>query len=650
MTSDHHPRHRRWLQGLLAVLAAAAIALLQIPATAGASTPGTPAAGGGADSAPAVAAGDTVSPPAGGFDQQVLFKAANEQGYACFRIPAVVRTVKGTLLAFAEGRKLNCGDATDIDVVLKRSYDGGKTWTPLQVVNPGDGATHGNPEPIVDRTTGRIYLATTYNAATSDGSSCATPCDRTPHMQYSDDDGVTWSQPRDLTSAIRAPAWNSWYATGPNHGIQLTSGAHKGRLVFGINAESYAGGRVTDNYAALVYSDDHGASWHIGATDRFPISAADGTFRQKPSELAMTQLPDGALYVAGREQDGTDLGARDFAISDDGGTTFASSFKDIPDLYAPGVEGSLLRLPDRLVLASPADPDRRRTMEIRSSFDDGKTWESVDQGRIVTTDWSGYSDMVDASPGVTGLLYEGGAVDARDEIRFARFTEDWLGGKPGPYRHTADRTPGAPPADVIGGAAATPGRFGDALSFDGKDSAVRLPYSANLPLGTEDFTVSLWVRYSAASGLQPLISMGGVGTDQPQVTLVADPAGGKITGSITTRNGAAPVATASVSSDQAYNDGTWHFVSLRRSDGTLALTVDGQETAGADVPGTVSQTSPFGVHIGQTVDSRTFLTGSLDEVRVYDRALSNAELELVRTVDLPALRGSVLQLPMDSVS
>jgi len=114
----------------------------------------------------------------------------------------VVRTTEGTLLAFAEGRVLNCGDAADIDIVVKRSTDGGRTWGPLQVVNDGGGDTHGNPAPIVDRETGRILLAETYNTGRRDSASCTVPCDRTPHLQYSDDDGLTWSRPRDLSGEI----------------------------------------------------------------------------------------------------------------------------------------------------------------------------------------------------------------------------------------------------------------------------------------------------------------------------------------------------------------------------------------------------------------------------------------------------------------
>lgn len=114
------------------------------------------------------------------FEQQVLFKASQEPGYACFRIPAIVKSKDGTLLAFAEGRVLNCGDAADIDIVLKRSTDGGRTWGPLQVVNDGAGNTHGNPAPMVDRETGRILLAETYNTGRTDSGSCTVPCDRTP--------------------------------------------------------------------------------------------------------------------------------------------------------------------------------------------------------------------------------------------------------------------------------------------------------------------------------------------------------------------------------------------------------------------------------------------------------------------------------------
>ncbi|MFF1692500.1 exo-alpha-sialidase [Streptomyces sp. NPDC058257] len=586
-----------------------------------------------------------------GFEQQVLFKASQDPGYACYRIPAVVKTVKGTLLAFAEGRTNDCSDAGDIDIVVKRSQDGGRTWSPLQVVNEGAGDTHGNPAPIVDRRTGRILLAQTYNTGRTDGQNCAIPCDRTPHLQYSDDDGRSWSAPRDLSDQILPKDWNSWYATGPVHGLQLTRGRHAGRLVFTVNTETWAGSRVTANHAGLIVSDDGGDNWRIGATDSYPIPA-DGTFRQKPSEMTITERPDGALYVSGREQDGTDLGHRTHTVSRDGGESFVAPFKAIPDLYTPQVQGSTLQFGKRMLLACPGDPDRRRTMQIRSSYDGGRTWDSVDRGTTVTTDWSGYSDMVRADGEHVGLMYEGGAVDARDEIRFARFTEDWLQPRRGPDPTTTDRAPRAKPAAVLGGASTTEGRFGKAISFDGTNDAVRLPYRDRLPLGTKDFTASLWFRYSATSGEQPLLWMGGIGTNQPQVWLRGEPASNRVTGLITTRDGATAPKSASVRTTGAYNDGQWHHIALRRGAGQLTLSVDGTRITTADVPGSVSRNSGYGFHVGQRVDSRAHFTGPIDEVRVYDRALSDAELTRLggdggsRT---PVTRDTVAWLPMDHV-
>ncbi|ARH94053.1 sialidase family protein [Streptomyces sp. MOE7] len=641
----HGPRRRRG-PALLAALTAAVLA--QVPTGPAHATPDG-AAGDPAATAPA---------PAGGFEQQILFKAAQEKGYFCFRIPAVVTSTHGTLLAFAEGRRHDCGDSGDIDLVVKRSIDGGRTWGPLQVVNHGDGDTHGNPAPLVDRRTGRILLAETYNKGRTDGLSCDVPCDRTPHLQYSDDDGATWSPPRDLTPTIRPPQWNSWYATGPVHGIQLTRGRHAGRLVFGINSESYADSRVTANHAALVHSDDGGATWKVGALDTWPI-AADGTFRQKPSEMTLLERSDGSIYVNGREQDGTDLGHRTAAVSRDGGNSFAAPFRAVPDLYAPMVQGSALRLPhsaaaggrSRTLFAAPADPDRRRTMTVRSSWDEGRTWEGVDRGARVTTDWSGYSDLVAVSPEVTGLMYEGGAVDARDEIRFVRFTEDWLGPRRAPDPTTRDLAPGARPALVLGGAGPTDGRFGKALSFDGKDDAVRLPFRGSLPLGTHDFTCSLWFRYAARSGEAPLLWMGGVGTRSPQVALEGDPKNNRIIARLTAVDGARPAATAQAATSGAYNDGAWHHLALRRTGGRLELTVDGTGTTAADdVPGSVSRGSVFGVHLGQRPDSRAQFTGALDDVRVYRRALTDAELSAVRSGDSSVRAPVVLALPLDRVS
>ncbi|MEV6670718.1 sialidase family protein [Streptomyces sp. NPDC051162] len=594
-----------------------------------------------------------------GFEERVLFRASqdgeqdgeqNREGaYACFRIPALVTTARGTLLAFAEGRRHNCGDATDIDLVLKRSTDGGRTWGPLRIVDEGHGDTHGNPAPVVDRRTGRIVVTTTYNAGRPDAGNCDVPCDRTPHTQYSDDDGSTWSRPRDITRQIRPRGWNSWYATGPGHGIQLVHGPHRGRLVVGVNAQSHDGTRVTADHAALALSDDGGAHWRLGAVDTHRI-APDSTYDQMPSELTLVERSDGAIHVNGREQGGTDLGNRDVAVSRDGGATFERPFRALPDLYAPMVQGSVVPLRDgRWLLSLPADPDRRRAMTIRSSYDQGRTWESVERGRRVTSDWSGYSDLAVVSPGTAGLLYEAGRADAKDEIRFARFTEDWLGPRRGPDPTTPNRAPGAPAAYVLGGARPVEGRFGGALSFDGTDDAVRLPYRPELPLDARDFTALLWFRQSAAAhGEQPLLWMGGVG-GAPQVSLRSDARG--VTGSLTAVTGPAPARSATARLPGAYRDGRWHFAALRRGGDRLVLTVDGASVAVGGAAGSVSRTSTFGVHMGQRPDGRGHFLGSLDEVRVYGRGLSDRELSRLRgSGDGVASRALLVWLPLDGLA
>ncbi|MGK5543952.1 exo-alpha-sialidase [Streptomyces sp. URMC 127] len=596
-----------------------------------------------------------VPPPARatgtGFEERVLFNARREApgtgAYICFRIPALVTTARGTVLAFAEGRKGNCGDATDIDVVVKRSADGGRTWSPLEVADAGHGDTHGNPAPVVDRRSGRITLLTTVNKGRPDAGNCDVPCDRTPRVQHSDDDGAHWSEPEDVTRQLRPPGWNSWYATGPGHGIQLAHGPHRGRLVVGVNAESHDGRRVRANHAALALSDDGGAHWRLGAVDTHAV-APDGTYAQKPSELTLAERARGVVYAGGREQDGTELGNRDAAVSTDGGTAFDGPFQAVPDLYTPIVQGSVAVLPSgRWLFASPADPDRRRSMTIRSSYDEGRTWEGAERGRLVTADWAGYSDMavLDGDGGTAGLLYEAGRGDARDEIRFARFTEDWLGERQGPPPTTPDGAPGARAAYVLGGPRPVRGRSGGGLAFDGAGDAVRLPFRASLPLGARDFTAVLWFRSvaprSAASAAaragQPLLWMGGMG-GAPQVTLQVAP-GGRVTGQVTAVTGAGPARTAVVRS-APYGDGLWHRAVLRRGGGRIVLTVDGAASAVPDVPGSVSRTSTFGVHLGQRPDGRAWLAGELDDVRVYGRALSDGE---VARLDRPT-HGEVARL------
>lgn len=568
--------------------------------------------------------------------QSVLFEKGGA-GYGCYRIPAIVRTKLGTLLAFAEARRTWCGDSQEIDLVVRRSEDDGRTWSAQKIVlsgtdaDPNAVATRGNPTPIVDLETGRIVLLTTMDPGTA-----SRP--RTPYVQFSDDDGKTFTKARNIGAQIDDPTWG-WYATGPVHGIQLTRGAHKGRLVAGTNYD--AGGRGAGQ---LVYSDDSGETWHKGATDL----RTDGMV---PQEISVVEKVDGGIYAGARNNSaGTGNASRAFAVSNDGGETYATNYTTIPGLTTPIVQGSLLRLRatdqgakyNRILFASPADPERRRYMTIRSSFDEGKTWQSVAEGTRITSDWSGYSDMTMLDTGEIGLLYEAGPVDARDQIRFARFTENDIGHPDAPNGPTTPDVSGLGNHGILrGGTTVVAGKFGQARDLDGTDDAIQLPFAESLAVGAGDFTAMSWIKYGARTTPQAIF-WGYNLNEYSQFWLRAEPADARIRGLITTNGNTAAVATT-----RAYNDNAWHHVALQRKAGTLSIWVDGVQVASVASPaGSVSPGRPFKMYVGQRLDGAHHFDGSLDEVRIYRRAITAAELNSIRTSNVTTVPNAVLDLPL----
>ncbi|MEU4394574.1 sialidase family protein [Kribbella sp. NPDC023855] len=568
--------------------------------------------------------------------QSVLFEKGGA-GYGCYRIPAIVRTKLGTLLAFAEARRTWCGDSQEIDLVVRRSEDDGRTWSAQQIVlsgtdaDPNAVATRGNPTPIVDLETGRIVLLTTMDPGT-------TSRPRTPYVQFSDDDGKTFTKAKNIGAQIDDPTWG-WYATGPVHGIQLTRGTHKGRLVAGTNYD--VDGRAAGQ---LVYSDDSGETWHKGATDL----RTDGMV---PQEISVVEKVDGGIYAGARNNSaGTGNDSRAFAVSNDGGETYATSYTTIPGLTTPIVQGSLLRLRatdqgakyNRILFASPADPERRRYLTIRSSFDEGRTWQSVAEGTRTTSDWSGYSDMTMLDTGEIGLLYEAGPVDARDQIRFARFTENDIGHPDAPTGPTTPDVSGLGNHGILrGGTTVVAGRFGQARDLDGTDDAIQLPFAESLAVGAGDFTAMSWIKYGARTTPQAIF-WGYNLNEYSQFWLRAEPADARIRGLITTGGNTAAVATT-----KAYNDNAWHHVALQRKAGTLSIWVDGVQVASVASPaGSVSPGRPFKMYVGQRLDGAHHFDGSLDEVRIYKRAITAAELNSIRTSNVTTVPNAVLDLPL----
>jgi sialidase-1 len=338
---------------------------------------------------------------------------AGQDGYHTYRIPSLLTTPKGTLLAFAEGRRSSGADAGDIDLVITRSSDNGVTWSPLRVIADDDANTVGNPCPVIDRRTGVIWLFTTRNRGTDreqDIIAGTSTGGRTVWVMTSRDDGSTWSAPREITRAVKRPDW-TWYATGPGIGIQTRDG----RLVIPANHVEAATGVHRSH---LIYSDDDGRTWMIGA------SADAGT-----NESQVVELADGRLLLNMRNHPPKPENFRLVATSTDGGRTLSPSTPDRA-LIEPPAQASIISMSmsigDRyrhlLLFANPAST-RRERMTVRVSEDAGATWPIA---RVIHDGPSAYSSLAVLSDSTIGLLYERGERSPYETIAFTRFTLDWL--------------------------------------------------------------------------------------------------------------------------------------------------------------------------------------------------------------------------------
>lgn len=312
---------------------------------------------------------------------------SGEDGFHTYRIPALIATPRGTLLAFAEGRKNGRADHGDIDLVLKRSEDGGRTWSARQTVHEEGGAaeiTIGNPCPVVDLANGVVWLTFTRDN------------DRV-FVTSSSDDGRSWSEPREITSDVKDAAW-SWYATGPGNGIQIQHGPHKGRLVFPCDhrVRERAGDWKQAGRSHVIYSDDQGKTFRLGG------SADWGT-----NECAVAELPGGRLLLNMRSYRGN--GCRAVATSDDGGETWSET-RDEETLIESVCQASLVRYSwpgsptgSVLLFSNPATKQGRHHLTLRKSTDEGRTWPV---SRLIYEGSAAYSNLVPLPDGQAGLIFE----------------------------------------------------------------------------------------------------------------------------------------------------------------------------------------------------------------------------------------------------
>jgi len=333
------------------------------------------------------------SAPVVSYRETVLFEGGDD-GYAVYRIPSLIELPNGDVLAFAEGRN-SIQDDGNIDLVMRRSSDNGLTWGAVQVVIDAGDDTAGNPAPVVDHDTGRLWLP--Y---------CTNPGDdmqqRSVWVTYSDDGGQTWAPSRDLTPDIKPEAW-SWYATGPGRSIQLASG----RLLVPSNHVDEGGtGR-----SHVFYSDDHGETWQLGG------GASDGT-----DESQVVERADGTVLMVSRYEG--DVFARAFAHSTDDGETFSPIVFE-PRLNDPHCQGSVLRTPWGIALshADTVQEFPRDQVTVRLSEDEGA---SFDIARVIDEGPSAYSVLAVLPSGELALAWESGDILPYDRIRFAAFSVGWL--------------------------------------------------------------------------------------------------------------------------------------------------------------------------------------------------------------------------------
>ncbi|MFE5792824.1 exo-alpha-sialidase [Streptomyces sp. NPDC056503] len=361
---------------------------------------------------PTGAAAETSATPEPLYESTVL--ATSGQGAHTYRIPALDTLPDGTLLAAYDRRNDSAADLPgNLDVMVRRSTDSGRTWTAPQAVADFDGGVGaGDPSMVVDRVTGRVFVFYAYgpqgvgffNSAAGNADDAVNSLHA--DYAYSDDGGVTWTTRR-ITQDIKDPSWTGMFASSGT-GIQLSTG----RLV-----QQYAFRKADGGiWAASAYSDDHGDTWRMGR----PVGPL-------MDENKTVELADGRVMLNSRTSSAR---TRLVAYSNDGGITYGAPVPD-DELIDPTNNAAILRYdatagaerPEshRLLFSNTASTTTRHRLTVRLSCNDGLTWPT---SRLVEAGGSAYSTMTRLADGTFGLLYESGPYQ---RITFARFDAAWLG-------------------------------------------------------------------------------------------------------------------------------------------------------------------------------------------------------------------------------
>lgn len=327
-----------------------------------------------------------------------------DQGIHTYRIPALIETRKGTLLAVADARHDSSHDLpAKISLVLRTSHDRGHSWSQSVTLRQVAEGGVGDASLLLDRRTGRVWCFHNYGPP-GIGFPNARPGERTGpatlqfHAMFSDDDGASWSDPRDLTPQIKDPSWQSMFATSGTH-FQTSTGRYLVPMVV-----RDAQGVVASRNA---YSDDAGKTWSIGA------AIGSGT-----NESKCVELSGGAIMQNMRNGP-----TRAIALSNDGGVTFGPVTHDAALIDAScnaGIARYLRKHRDLLLFTNAADT-KRQNLTLKVSADQGKTWTP---GRVLHSGPAAYSTVLGLRDGSVAALYECGETSPYTKIRFDRFRLD----------------------------------------------------------------------------------------------------------------------------------------------------------------------------------------------------------------------------------
>lgn len=344
-----------------------------------------------------------------------VFVAKDGNPYASIRIPDIIN-VGGTLVAAAEGRYRNT-DQGNNDIIVSLSKDGGKRWSEPVVAAAANGATFNNPCLIYHKASKNIILFfQCYPKGVSERGKDIQPGwkgEKTirNYVCFSKN-GKRWTKPKDVTEFTKHDD-AILTCSGPNPGVLLTRGEHKGRLCVPFNEGSFGDWRL-----AAAYSDDGGKTWNLGKQ-----SAAGGGV----NEVSMAETEDGGLIIVSRAWGG---GQRKVAYSKDGGETWGD-ISSHPELPSPNCQNGLVRYSfaddeklggrGRLLFSSPSKGGRVDGI-VKMSYDDGQTWPVE---KVIGSGPYGYSALTVVKPGVIGLLFEVNG-NPLTTIRFTTFTMEWL--------------------------------------------------------------------------------------------------------------------------------------------------------------------------------------------------------------------------------